>query len=162
MATLNPYLTFAGTAREAMEFYQSVLGGDLKINTFAEFGDTGNDGVMHARLETPEGFTLMADDEHPDMPRTSPSGSAISISLSGPESDLLRGYWDKLSEGARVTTPLEKQMWGDEFGMLTERFGTAWMVNILGADSDESVTNSTGTGDASSRRMRERPVTRDG
>jgi len=56
----------------------------------------------------------------------------VSISLSGDDSDALRGYWEKLSEGAQVTMPLEKQMWGDEFGMLTDRFGMQWMVNIAG------------------------------
>jgi PhnB protein len=130
---LNPYLNFENTAREAMEFYRSVLGGDLTVNTFGEYGDEGpgKDGVMHAQLETPSGFTLMASDAPPGMPLD--TGSQVSISLSGDDSDALRGYWDKLSEGAQVTMPLEKQMWGDEFGMLTDRFGMQWMVNIAGS-----------------------------
>jgi PhnB protein len=60
-------------------------------------------------------------------------GAAVSISLSGDDSDELRRFWEGLSEGAEVTMPLEKQMWGDEFGMLTDRFGMQWMVNIAGA-----------------------------
>jgi PhnB protein len=129
---LNPYLNFENTAREAMEFYRSVLGGDLTVNTFGEYGDEGpgKDGVMHAQLETPSGFTLMASDAPPGMPLD--TGSQVSISLSGDDSDALRGYWEKLSEGAQVTMPLEKQMWGDEFGMLTDRFGMLWLVNIAG------------------------------
>jgi PhnB protein len=129
---LNPYLNFENTAREAMEFYRSVLGGDLTVSTFGEYGDEGpgKDGVMHAQLETPSGFTLMASDAPPGMPLD--TGSQVSISLSGDDSDALRGYWEKLSEGAQVTMPLEKQMWGDEFGMLTDRFGMQWMVNIAG------------------------------
>ena len=61
---LNPYITFAGNAREAMEFYQAALGGELVVNTFGEYGDAGpdSDKVMHANLETPDGFTLMASD----------------------------------------------------------------------------------------------------
>ncbi|HEX6918036.1 MAG TPA: VOC family protein, partial [Phycicoccus sp.] len=67
-ARLNPYLTFPGTARDAMTFYQQVLGGDLNVSTFGEFGDPGApgaDGVMHAQLETPDGFVLMASDTRP-------------------------------------------------------------------------------------------------
>jgi PhnB protein len=129
---LNPYLNFQDNAREAMEFYQSVLGGQLDVSTFGEYGDEGptKDGVMHAQLETPSGFTLMASDTPPGM--HADTGGAVSISLSGDDADELRGYWAKLSEGASVTMPLEKQMWGDEFGMLTDRFGMQWMVNIAG------------------------------
>jgi PhnB protein len=133
---LNPYLNFDGSCREAMEFYQSVLGGELNVNTFGEYGDEGpsKDGVMHAQLETPSGFTLMASDTPPGM--TVDKGAAVSISLSGDDSDELRRFWEGLSEGAEVTMPLEKQMWGDEFGMLTDRFGMQWMVNIAGAAAE--------------------------
>jgi len=85
---------------------------------------------MHARLNTPAGFTLMGADTPPGMEHT--PGSNITVSLSGDDSAELRGYWDKLGEGATVTVPLEKQMWGDEFGMLVDRFGIGWMVNIAG------------------------------
>ena len=85
---------------------------------------------MHAQLETPSGFTLMASDAPPGMPLD--KGATVSISLSGDDSDELRRFWEGLSEGAQVTMPLEKQMWGDEFGMLTDRFGMQWMVNIAG------------------------------
>jgi PhnB protein len=133
---LNPYLNFDGSCREAMEFYQSVLGGELNVNTFGEYGDEGpsKDGVMHAQLETPSGFTLMASDTPPGM--TVDKGAAVSISLSGDDSEELRRFWEGLSEGAEVTMPLEKQMWGDEFGMLTDRFGMQWMVNIAGAAAE--------------------------
>jgi PhnB protein len=57
-------------------------------------------------------------------------GTNIALSLSGDDRDELMGYWGKLSSGGTVTVPLEKQMWGDEFGMCIDRFGTAWMVNI--------------------------------
>ena len=72
----------------------------------------------------------MASDAPPGMPLD--EGSTVSISLSGDDADQLRGYWEKRSEGASVSMPLEKQMWGDEFGMLTDRFGMQWMVNIAG------------------------------
>jgi PhnB protein len=126
---LNPYLSFRDTARPAMEFYQSVFGGELDVNTFGEHGDQGNpDGVMHAMLETPAGFTLMASDTPAEVPVT--QGDNISISLSGDDADELRGYWDRLVEDGKVTMPLEKQMWGDVFGMCVDQFGIGWMVNI--------------------------------
>jgi PhnB protein len=130
-SVLNPYLSFKDNAREAMEFYKAALGGELRMNTFGEYGDTGPsaDGIMHAQLETAAGFTLMASDLPPGMEATPPGGT-ISISLSGEDADELRGYWDKLSEGGSITMPLEKQMWGDEFGMFTDKFGVQWMVNI--------------------------------
>jgi PhnB protein len=137
MVTLNPYLTFDGRAREAMTFYQSVLGGDLTLSTFGESGFTEGvtdpDQLMHATLTTREGITLMAADV-PDGMSYQP-GDTISISLSGPseDHDLLRGYFDRLSEGATPGVPLEQAPWGDYFGMLTDRFGIGWMVNIAGA-----------------------------
>ena len=128
---LNPYLNFDGTTREAMEFYRDVLGGRLDISTFGEFGGEPADGVMHANLHTDDDFTLMASDTPPGMEFT-PGPANFSVSLSGDAADgeRLRGYFAKLSEGGEVTMPLEKQMWGDEFGMVTDRFGTPWMVNI--------------------------------
>ena len=128
---LNPYITFNGNARDAMEFYRSVFGGELNVSTFGEFGQSdspGADKIMHAQLETPAGYTLMASDTGPGTGEVEPSTS-ITISLSGDDQDL-RGYWEKLADGGSVTMPLEKQMWGDEFGMCVDRYGTAWMVNI--------------------------------
>ena len=131
---LNPYISFADNARQAMEFYRDVFGGDLTANTFGEYGAAEGadaDKIMHAQLETPAGYTLMASDTPPGMPRS--EGSSISVSLSGDDADELRGYFAKLSEGGTVTMPLEKQMWGDEFGMCVDRFGVTWLVNIAGS-----------------------------
>ena len=128
---LNPYLNFPGTAREAMQFYESVFGGTLTLMTFGDAGAEGvpdPDQVMHASLETPSGYTLMASDLPPGAERQ--SGNAIAVSLSGDDGDELRGYWQALSADGTVTVPLEKQMWGDEFGACTDRFGVSWMVDI--------------------------------
>ncbi len=127
---LNPYIGFKDDARQAMEFYQGVFGGELNLNTFGEYGQQDSpDLIMHAQLETPVGFTLMASDTPPGM--DFPAGTSnISVSLSGDDEAELRGYWDKLAEGGQVTMPLEKQMWGDMFGMVADKFGVAWMVNI--------------------------------
>ena len=128
---LNPYISFAGNARDAMEFYKSVFGGDLAMNTFGESGspDTPEaDKIMHSQLETDNGFTLMCADSPPGMEHS--PGNNMAVSLSGDDAGELRGYWEKLSDGGAVSVPLEKQMWGDEFGMCVDRFGIAWMVNI--------------------------------
>ena len=130
---LNPYLSFDGTAREAMEFYQGVLGGDLDVMTFGEYGGSPAEGVMHSHLRTPGGLNLMAADVPEGESRT--AGTNITLSLSGDDADALGGYFEKLSEGGQVMMPLEKQMWGDSFGMLTDRFGVQWMVNIAGESS---------------------------
>ena len=130
---LNPYISFDGTAREAMEFYRGVFGGELTVNTFGQYGDADSsfaDQIMHAQLDTPAGYTLMASDTPPGMERS--AGSSITISLSGDDAEALRGYWDGLSDGGTVGVPLEQQMWGDMFGQLTDRFGVSWMVNIAG------------------------------
>jgi PhnB protein len=128
---LNPYLSFRDNAREAMEFYQSALGGELNISTFGDSGQADTpfaDQVMHSQLETTGGFTLMGADTPPEMDYTPMAN--IAISLSGVDADELRGYFAALSEGGEITVPLSVQMWGDEFGMLTDRFGVGWLVNI--------------------------------
>lgn len=131
---LNPYITFGEDAREAMTFYQQVLGGRLDVHTFGEYGAAEEpfaDLVMHALLETEDGLTLMASDSPPGMART--VGNNITISLSGDDEALLRERFDRLAEGGSVDVPLEKQMWGDVFGQLTDRFGIGWLVDIAGA-----------------------------
>ncbi|WP_372736425.1 VOC family protein [Nocardioides sp.] len=137
MAILNPYLTFEGNTRDAMEFYQRVFGGELDISPFGDLGITEfegkpvpADGVMHAHLTTPGGFTLMAADNAGMSADQTPNGH---ISLSGDEADLLRGYFNALAEGGRIDVPLEKAPWGDEFGQVKDKFGINWMVNIAGA-----------------------------
>ena len=128
---LNPYISFADNARQAMEFYKGVFGGTLTLNTFGEYGaqDTPEaDKIMHGMLETDSGFTLMGADTPPGMEHN--PGNNITVSLSGDDADELRGYWEGLSAGGNVLVPLEKQMWGDEFGQCVDQFGIGWMVNI--------------------------------
>jgi PhnB protein len=127
---LNPYIGFSDNARQAMEFYRDVFGGELALNTFGEMGGAApgdENKIMHAMLETPAGFTLMASDAPSGMELS--AGSSISISLSGDDAEL-RDWFQKLSTGGSVTMPLEKQMWGDEFGMCVDPFGIQWMVNV--------------------------------
>jgi PhnB protein len=128
---LNPYLTFNGNTREAMEFYHGVLGGTLDVQTFGEApmesAPEDKDRVMHARLDA-DGFTLMASDSQTSQPTT--SGDNISLSLQGSDRDALGTTFEGLSDGGQVVMSMEDQFWGDTFGMLTDRFGIHWMVNV--------------------------------
>jgi PhnB protein len=138
MSTLNPYLSFRDDARAALEFYESVFGGELTLNTFAESPMSGEypdegDKVLHGQLVTSSGYTLMCADTPASMDHNPGSAYAVSISGAQEEDAELRGYWEKLSEGATVTAPLDTAPWGDTFGMLTDRFGINWMVNIAGS-----------------------------
>ncbi|MFK4788928.1 VOC family protein [Microbacterium sp. ZW T5_56] len=133
MSNLNPYLSFHTNAREAMEFYQSVFGGDLQVMTFADMGGMGMPDdehtlVMHSQLTTPDGFVLMGSDTPSHMEWAAPAG--VSVSVSGSDDGSLRGFWNGLAEGATITQPLEKAPWGGEFGMLIDRFGISWMLSI--------------------------------
>lgn len=133
---LNPYISFRDNAREAMNFYQSVFGGDLRVSTFGDYQASDDpaeaDKVMHGMLTTPQGLVLMGADTPNSMEYR--EGSSISISLSGEDEAELRGYYDKLSgDGGSVTVPMEKSPWGDVFGMCTDRYGIGWLVNVNSA-----------------------------
>lgn len=134
MALLNPYLNFRGQAREAMEFYRSVLGGELTVSTFGDFQMPGvdedeKDSIMHSQLTTAAGFTLMGSDVPATMPGEISNGT---VSISGNETDEIRGYFDGLADGGQVAMPLDQAPWGDYFGQLTDKFGVQWLVNIAG------------------------------
>ena len=119
---LNPYISFDGNARAAMEFYEGVFGGE---------GGPDADKIMHGMLVTPSGLTLMGADTPPGGEHR--PGNNIAVSLSGDDAVELRSYWEKLSSKGTVSVPLEMQMWGDEFGMCLDPFGIPWMVNIAGS-----------------------------
>lgn len=133
---LNPYLGFRDDARQAMEFYQSVFGGQLDLSTFAELHASEDpaeaDKIMHSMLVTEGGLTLMASDTPNAMDYTPGNNHSISLSGGGEDDAELRGYWDKLSGSGTVTMPLEMAPWGDSFGMCVDKFGITWLVNIAG------------------------------
>ena len=129
---LNPYLNFNGSARQALEFYTSVFGGELSLNTFASFGTTGPDAdrIMHGQLQTEAGYTIMAADVTSDMEYHAPAGFSVSLSGDADSGGSLRGYFEKLAASGTTMMPLQKQSWGDEFGMCVDGFGVPWLVNI--------------------------------
>lgn len=130
---LNPYLNFRGNAREAAEFYHSVLGGELNISTFKDLGGSSgpadDDLIMHSQLSGATGLVLMCSDV-PEHMSYATGEHIFSVSLSGDDEAELTGYWNKLSDGATIEQPLTKAPWGDTFGMLVDRFGVSWLVNI--------------------------------
>jgi PhnB protein len=128
---LNPYLNFNGDARQALQFYASVFGGTPAFSTFADLGAAGSpdaDRIMHGMLETDLGFTIMGADITSDMEYNPMAGASVSIS--GNDGEALRGYWENLSADGTTTMPLQKQVWGDEFGMCVDKFGVPWLINI--------------------------------
>jgi PhnB protein len=135
--SLSPYIGFRDNAREAMDFYHSVFGGELQSSTFADFQASDDpaeqDLIMHSQLTTPNGLVLMASDTPSSM--TYDEGSRITVALFGDDDAELSGYWDRLADGGSVTMPLSGSPWGDRFGMLTDRFGVNWMVNISGTSA---------------------------
>jgi PhnB protein len=132
LSQLNPYLSFRDNAREAMSFYKTVFDATLTMTTFKEFQasqDPAEDNkIMHSRLEARNGIVFMASDTPNGMEYS--SGANISMCLSGDNEAELRAYFVKLSMGGTVKMPLEKAPWGDTFGMLTDKFGVEWMLNI--------------------------------
>ena len=130
--SFNPYINFKDNTRQAMEFYKSVFGGELTVQTFGDMPMPGqdpseNDKVMHSELKAPD-VHFMASDTPNHMEFKTPAG--FGLSLSGEDESVLQAYWDKLADGGTVTMPLAKAPWGDTFGMLVDKFGIGWMVNV--------------------------------
>ncbi len=129
---LTPYLNFRDTARDALEFYHSVFGGSMDVSTYSEipmFDDPAEaDKIMHGMVTGEHDVVIMG----ADVPNSMELGANSSVCLSGDDEDILRGWWEALSDGATVGEPLAKAPWGDSFGMLTDKFGVPWMVNISG------------------------------
>lgn len=137
---LNSYINFNGSAGEAIEFYKSVFGGEVYLDTFRSFvervpdsgmpvAESDLDRVMHGYLKGDNGIELMVSDVPTGMEPVQPGGQ-ITLTLNGDDEIVLQAYWDKLSEGGAVTMPLAKAPWGDSFGTLTDKFGIGWMVDI--------------------------------
>lgn len=128
--TLDAYLFFKGNCLEAMEFYQAIFGGEIYKMSYEELmGDKtpqANKGtIMHASLKGGD-INLLAS----DTTQASEKAAKVSLSLSGDNEDKLTNIFEALSQGGNVESPLKKEVWGDIFGNLTDKFGIEWMVNI--------------------------------
>ena len=127
---IEPYLAFNGNCEEAMNFYKSVLGGELEVSHFSDYakpGEKSPEGVMHSSLKA-GGLSFMASDGMPGKKVV--FGDSVSMSIAGTDEPALTKIFNGLSKGGKVTIPLAKQMWGDVFGMFDDKFGIHWLVNI--------------------------------
>ena len=133
-SNLNPYLNFRDNTRQAMEFYHTVFGGKLVMNTFKEFGvsldPSEENKIMHSMVEAENGIVFMAADTPNYLLYT--QGTDMHLSLSGDNEAELRGYFEKLAVGGVIVQPLVAAPWGDTFGAVNDKFGVKWMVNISG------------------------------
>jgi PhnB protein len=136
MATLNPYLNFAGNTEEAFTFYRSVFGGEF--TTLQRFKDTPEAGrvpekekdmLMHVSLPVGKVNSLMATDALDSMGHKLIVGNNIQLSLEAESKDEAEKLFKGLSAGGKVTMPLKDTFWGAYFGMLVDRFGIQWLVN---------------------------------
>jgi PhnB protein len=129
---LNPYVNFQGRAREAMEFYQKVLGGKLDLIAFDDQGTPKpagpGDRIMHSHLDA-DGAVIMATDGSPEWPVT--VGDNIALALGSTDKDRMTKIFNDLAAGGgTVKMPLAPQSWGSELGYLEDQFGINWMVSI--------------------------------
>lgn len=156
MARLNPYLSFRSEARAALEHYRSVLGGELRIDTYSSIPGMTDDPdeqdlVMHGQLETPNGLCIMAADSPSSMqiPYEAPNSGVVVALTGGPEDhDYVSKAYEGLADGGQVSMPFEKAPWGDYFGQLTDRFGVSWMFDVGPADAVEAQAAGEGAGTA--------------
>jgi PhnB protein len=139
MTTVNTYLTFNGNCKEAFDFYRSVFGGDFGyVGTFGEMPsqegvpsipDKMKDRIMHISLPISQETALMGSDTGGEWTQDIKQGNNFTISVNTDSTEEADKIFTALSDGGRITMPLEKTFWESYFGMLTDRFGINWMVN---------------------------------
>jgi PhnB protein len=141
------HLNFKGDARAALDFYQSVFGGEVTISTYGDFGMPkdipGADNVVFGQVVTEDGFRVFAYDI-PGQSGGSAAGAGSThrengttitdqpffVSVRGGTLAEVEGYWNKLSVGASVVEPLAASAWSPGFGMLTDSFGVTWILDV--------------------------------
>lgn len=137
MKTLSPYLMFSGNCREAMEFYQSCFGGELRLMPFAgtpmaeHVPAAVRDGVLHATLTIGTQVLMASDNGGTDAAR---SGNTVQLSLDCSSEAEINALFTRLSAGGRVVDPLAEMFWGT-FGSVTDRFGMYWLLNFSPDDT---------------------------
>ncbi|MGV9912529.1 VOC family protein [Streptomyces tendae] len=128
------HLNFRGDAREALTFYRSAFGGDLTVVTYKDAGNVQDpaaaDQVMFGQVATADGLRVMAYDVPSDLPWNQ-GENAFFVSVRGETADEITAYWEKLAEGATVLRPLGAAQWAPLYGMLRDRFGVTWVLDVV-------------------------------
>ncbi|WP_367129032.1 VOC family protein [Saccharothrix sp. HUAS TT1] len=130
--TTTTHLNFRGDARAALEFYRSVFGGHLAVVTYQDAGNVQGepDQVMWGQVLAEGGFHVMAYDVPASMAHDRGENSFF-VSLRGETVEEVTGYWEPLSDGATVVVPLSPAGWAPAYGMLRDRFGVVWVVDVV-------------------------------
>ena len=129
---VTPHLNFRGDARDALEFYQTVFGGELTIASYADMGNTDPataDHVTYGQVTSDNGFRVMAYDVYPHL-EWDQGQDPFFVSVRGNAPEEIQGYWDKLVDGAKVTQPIGPSPWAPLYGQLTDRFGVTWVLDV--------------------------------
>ena len=134
--SVTNHLNFRGDAREALEFYQSVFGGDIMIVTYSDAQNVQEPSeagqVMWGQVAAPNGFRMMAYDVPSQLPWDQ-GENAFFVSVRGDSTTEITDLWEKLAAGATVVQPLAPSGWTPLYGMLKDRFGTTWVLDIATA-----------------------------
>ncbi|GAB3632197.1 VOC family protein [Microbacterium shaanxiense] len=134
--TTTTHLNFRGDARAALEFYQGVFGGDLTAITYADAHSvTAADEaqqIMWGQVASPEGFRVMAYDVPSHTPHA-PGTIPVFVSVRGADADEITRYWERLVEGSDIVVPLAQAAWAPLYGMLKDRFGVTWVLDVEAA-----------------------------
>lgn len=132
---VTPHLNFRGDARTALEFYQSVFGGDLVVTTYADMGNAADpaeaDLVVWGQVAAANGFRVMAYDVPASRP-WSQGDDPFFVSVRGDDVEEMDAAWKRLAEGAFIVQPFEAAPWAERYGMLKDRFGVTWVLDVLG------------------------------
>ena len=128
---LNPYLGFGDNARQAIEFYRSVFGGELTLVSYGDAGvpDVPAEQIMWGQVQGDEGFHLMAYDVPANLPWDQGVNSFF-VSVRGKSAEEITTYWKGLAEGATVVQDLGPAGWAPLYGMLKDRFGVVWVLDV--------------------------------
>lgn len=145
MTAINPYLTFQGNCEEAFNYYKKVFGGEFNyIGRFSEMppqegvslSEEDGNKIMHVSLPISKDNILMGSDSGGEWAPSMVVGNNISLSVNAENKEDADRFFNLLSDGGKVTMPMDKTFWGDYFGMCTDKFGINWMISF-----DESKTN---------------------
>jgi PhnB protein len=131
--TVTPHLNFRDSAREALEFYRSVFGGELTIVSYADMGNPDPataERVVWGQVAGENGFRIMAYDAYPHLPWDR-GQQPFFVSVRGRDPTELQGYWDALADGAAIVQPIGPSQWAPLYGQLTDRFGVTWVLDIV-------------------------------